>query len=309
MDFIKGVTFGAFAPRESLKSKEAKKSLDNLKKRTCADTIVLVPNGLQENAHTENIRFDTKATFSDEELISFIDYAHEIGLKVLLKPTVNCMDGTWRAFISFFDKDVPCEPKWCNWFDSYTKFETHFAKIAKKTDCEMFIAGCEMVQTENKEAQWRKLISDIRAEYDGVISYNTDKYQEDHVNWWDAVDVISSSGYYPIRDWKKELARIEKVVKKFNKPFFFAEAGCMSTRGSSAVPNNWGLKDVLDLEEQADWYRSMFAEIEKNKWVEGTCLWDWACRQYPAGTASTDAGYEIFCKPAEQVVKDFYGMK
>ena len=62
-------------------------------------------------------------------------------------------------------------------------------------------------------------------EYHGLVSYNTDKYQEDHVSWWDCVDVISSSGYYPIDQWEQELDRIEKVVQKFKKPFFFAEAG------------------------------------------------------------------------------------
>ncbi|HOO28994.1 MAG TPA: 1,4-beta-xylanase, partial [Lachnospiraceae bacterium] len=232
MDFVKGMTFGAFASRGSLKRKDAKSSLDNLKLRTGSDTIVLVPNGLQENAHTETIFYDTKATLSDDELTEFISYVHEIGMKVFLKPTVNCMDGTWRAHINFFDKEVHCEPKWRNWFASYTAFQMHFAKLAEKTGCEMFIAGCEMVQTERRSDEWRALISDLREVYDGPISYNTDKYQEDNVSWWDAVDVISSSGYYPLNDWKKELDRIEMVVRKFGKPFFFAEAGCMSTKGS-----------------------------------------------------------------------------
>ena len=68
-------------------------------------------------------------------------------------------------------------------------------------------------------------------EYHGLVSYNTDKYQEDHVSWWDCVDVISSSGYYPIDQWEQELDRIEKnCLKNYRKPFFFAEAGCMSRK-------------------------------------------------------------------------------
>ena len=43
--------------------------------------------------------------------------------------------------------------------------------------------------------------------------------QEDHVSWWDCVDVISSSGYYPIDQWEQELDRIEKQVLKYKKPF------------------------------------------------------------------------------------------
>lgn len=40
-----------------------------------------------------------------------IRFAQSLGLKVALKPTVNCDNGVWRARISFFDHDVPCEPK------------------------------------------------------------------------------------------------------------------------------------------------------------------------------------------------------
>lgn len=92
-------------------------------------------------------------------------------------------------------------------------------------------------------------------EYHGLVSYNTDKYQEAHVSWWDCVDVISSSGYYPIDQWEQELDRIEKTVLKYRKPFFFAEAGCMSRKGSGMIPNNWELQGELHLEEttMASW--------------------------------------------------------
>ncbi len=69
-----------------------------------------------------------------------------------------------------------------------------------------------------------------------MVSYNTDKYQEHNVAWQDCMDVISSSGHYPIDDWERQLDRIEAVVAVFDKPFFFAEAGCMSVEGSKYVP-------------------------------------------------------------------------
>lgn len=309
MDFIKGITFAPFARKDTLTRKETFESLDNLCSRTNADFIILVPNGLQDTPQSENIDFTSEATMSDEELISFISYAHEKGLRVALKPTVNCRNGTWRAHINFFDEDVPCEPKWCNWFASYTAFQCHFAALAKKTGCEMFIAGCEMVQSERREEEWRKLISDIRDVYSGIVSYNTDKYQEHNVRWWDAVDVISSSGYYPINDWENQLDRIEAVVKKFNKPFFFAECGCMSTEKSNLVPNDWSVRGEVDLQGQADWYTEMFRACSKRDWVEGFCIWDWCGKQYPIAKAQTHGGYDIYGKPAEKVVAGFYGSK
>ncbi len=306
MDFIKGITFAPFCPRGSFQTKEAYESLDCLIAETGANLITLVPNGLQNTPQSEEISFTSDATLSDQELTDMIAYIHKAGLSVVLKPTVNCKNGTWRAHINFFDKDVHCEPKWSNWFASYTEFQLHFAKLAEKTGCEMFIAGCEMVMSERRSTEWRKLISDIRSVYSGPVTYNTDKYQEDNVTWWDCTDYICSSGYYPTDDWEKELDRIEAVVQKFQKPFFFAECGCMSVEGASKVPNDWRVRGEVSLKEQADWYTAMFEACKKRSWVKGFCLWDWAFKQYPICKASSHCGYDIYGKPAQKVVKKYY---
>ena len=309
MDFIKGVTFAPFARKGLLSKKETKDSFEKMLAGTGADFIILVPNGLQDTPQSESIDFTSEATMSDEELVDFIKYAKSKNIRVALKPTANCKNGTWRAHINFFDEDVPCEPKWGNWFESYTKFQLHYASIAEEFGCDMFIAGCEMVQTERREKEWRKLIADIRTVYSGPVSYNTDKYQEHNVKWWDCVDFISSSGYYPIEDWENQLDRIEKVVRKFNKPFFFAECGCMSTKGSNHVPNDWSVKGDVDLKGQADWYQTMFNACNKRDWVGGFCIWDWGAKLYPASKAGEDSRYAVYAKPAEQVIKVFYTSK
>ncbi|MCH5325347.1 MAG: 1,4-beta-xylanase [Eubacterium sp.] len=307
MKFIKGMTFAPFIRRGELMKKETLESFDSMAQRTCADFVIIVPNGLQDTPQSEKIDFTSDATVGDEELEAFIDYAHSKGLRVALKPTVNCKNGTWRAHISFFDEDVPCEPKWRNWFDSYSEFQCHFAKLAQRKGCEMFIAGCEMVQSEHREAEWRKVISDIRAVYGGLVSYNTDKYQEHNVKWWDAVDVISSSGYYPINDWENQLDRIEKAIKRFGKLFFFAECGCMSVENANLVPNDWSVRGTVDLDGQAEWFKTMFEACGRRGWVGGFAIWDWRGRLYPLENAKNDAGYGIYGKPAEKVVKEYYG--
>lgn len=306
MKQIHGMTFAPFAMKGSFEQKEAYESLKNLKERTAADFIVLVPNGVQETAQSEMIDYTSPATMGDEELKRMIAYAQEMNLRVGIKPTANCKNGTWRAHINFFDEDVHCEPKWSNWFASYTDFQMHYAKIAQEMGCSLFIAGCEMVMAERRETEWRRLIEDIRGAYHGPVTYNTDKYQEHHVKWWDCLDYISSSGYYPAGDWEKELDRIEKVVKEFDKPFFFAEAGCMSTQGSPAVPNDWNRKGAVDTKGQAAWFREMFDACEKRDWIKGHVIWDWAWKQYPLKNADHHGGYDIYGKCAEKVVYEFY---
>ncbi|MCR5420742.1 MAG: 1,4-beta-xylanase [Lachnospiraceae bacterium] len=309
MDYIKGITFGAFAGEGEFEKKQAYDSLDKLIEGTGANYIVLVPNGLQDTPQSQEIDYISPANLSDSELIKMIEYIHSRGLKVALKPTVNCKNGTWRAHICFFDKDVPCEPKWSIWFKAYTDFQIHYAKIAQKYNVDMFIAGCEMVQSEHRETEWRNVISEVRKVYYGPVTYNTDKYQEDNVNWWDCVDYICSSGYYPINDWDTQLDRIERVVKKYNKPFFFAEAGCKSTIGSKNIPNDWTIQGNSSVEEQAEWYKEMFDAVNKRNFINGFFLWDWSIKLYPDKKASTDKGYDIYNKPAEKIVKAFYASK
>ena len=163
-----------------------------------------------------------------------------------------------------------------------------------------------MVMAERREEQWRQVIAEIRKEFSGLVSYNTDKYQEHNVRWWDCVDVISSSGYYHLTDWNRQLDSIEAVVKKFNKPFFFAEAGCMSVEGSKNVPNDWTIRGAIDPDGQAEWYQAMFEACKSRDWVSGFALWSWSHNLYAPAQASKHGDYEIFAKPAESVIADYY---
>ncbi len=309
ISYICGVTFAPFAPAGSFRDEQTRESLRMMKERTNANFVILVPNGLQETQQSEKICYTSEATMTDDELKSMITYAQTLGLRVALKPTANCKNGTWRAHINFFDEDVPCEPKWGNWFESYQEFQRHYARISQEMGCEMHIAGCEMVMSEHREKEWRQTIAEIRNEFSGLVSYNTDKYQEHNVHWWDCVDVISSSGYYPIDDWENQLDRIEAVVSQFQKPFFFAEYGCMSVSGSKHVPNDWTIRGEIDLQGQADWYEAMFSACEKRNWVGGMALWSWTHQLYPENEAGRHGDYEIFAKPAERVICSYYQKK
>lgn len=303
---IKGITFAPFAHKGVLSKKDAFKSLDAIKERTAANFIMLVPCGLQETAQSEIIRYDTEATMSDTELITIIRYAKKLGFNVGLKPTINCKNGVYRAYVSFFDNEVPNEPCWRNWFNSYTEFQMHYAEIAKAENVDMFVCGSEMVMAESREDDWRRLIKQLRRVYSGILTYNTDKYQEDHVTWWDALDCISSSGYYPIDTWEKELDRIEAIVKKHDMPFIFAETGCMSSSGSSTLPHDWSIRSATNVKEQERWYEAMFFAVKKRPWIAGEVLWCWSATPYALKKAAVDWGYDIMGKPAENVVNRYF---
>jgi hypothetical protein len=263
-----GMTWGWTGIRGSWTGEAADYSMEEMAKLG-VNWVAIALAALQEHPQSTTIPFREEPTVTDAEVRSAIRKAKSLGLKVCLKPVVNCANGTWRAHIGFFDNEIPGEPSWREWFASYGEFIKHYAAIAKEEDCEMFCIGCEMVQTDKRETEWRQLISEVRPIYDGLITYNCDKYQEGYVAWWDAVDIISSSGYYPIGEWEEQLDRIEGVVKKWNKPFFFMEAGCPSREGSPHRPNDWSLPGGPSEEAQKRYYEDMFAANAKRDWMRG----------------------------------------
>jgi len=300
-----GMTWGWTGVRGSWTTPEARASLAALPEYGVTWTA-LAYAAVQDTAQSTEIPFDRAPTVTDDEIRDAIRAAKALGQKVCLKPVVNCADGTWRAYIGFFDWEVPGEPNWTDWFASYTAFILHAALIAEEEACELFCIGCEMVRADGQEQRWRALIERVRSVYSGPITYNCDKYQEDHIEWWDAVDVIGSSGYYPIGTFPQELDRIERVVRRFDKPFLFLEAGCPSRTGSAAKPNDWALPGSPSGAEQLRYYVDMFAATGDRDWMRGFLLWDWPAALYPAEGADDNDDYCVFGKPAGAFVTSHY---
>ncbi len=300
---ICGMTWGWTGVRGTWDTPAAERSMTAMAEHGVTWTA-LAYAAEQATPFSTEIPFGDEPTVADAEIVAAIRRAHGLGLKVCLKPVVNVADGTWRAHIGFFDWDVPGEPSWTEWFESYRRFILHSAAIAEAERCEMLCIGCEMVRADGQEAQWRRLIAEVREVYSGLITYNCDKYQEDRIGWWDAVDVISSSGYYPMDAWPQQLDRIERVVRASGKPFIFMEAGCPSREGSPARPNDWNLVGAPSGEAQAEYYRVMFDACRARPWVRGLVLWDWPAELYGADAAAQNDDYCPYGKPAARIMTE-----
>jgi hypothetical protein len=307
MNYIHAMSFGYGEKRGFSQNKDAwQHSLREMVVATGCNAVVLTVAALQHHAYSTDVEYETPDVMSMEDVLAVSRYIKAQGLKLIVKAMVNCRDGYWRAFIRFFDTYVPTEPTWEEWFSSYGVFVNVLSETAQEAQADMFCAGCEMVGTDHCEAEWRRLIADVRARYGGLVTYNCDKYQEEHVRWWDAVDVISSSGYYAVDTLEENFARIHAVAEAAGKPFLFMECGCPSRAGSEYCPNNWRHGGGLDLNAQARWYRAFCDCVLRNPWVRGTAFWDWsASRLYPKANGAYDTGYSVYGKPAEAVLKDF----
>lgn len=319
---IKGFTYGWDAKRGMFKDTEkVGDALSRLKENGC-NWLCLPVKITQDKFCSTTFGFDYRFCVTDKEVTMTVKAIHEKGMKVCLKPMVNCKDGTWRAEIGFPDESAfegKWDAYWKEWFSCYTAFICHYAEIAEDTGCDMLCIGCEMLGTERKEEYWRNLIKEVRKIYSGPITYNTNHGHEDELTWWDAVDYLGTSAYYRVaaganepvekmmEKWQVACDNLKEISKKYNKKIIFMEIGCRSALSCPSMPWDFMHHDLpYDESEQANFYESCFRVFGKEDFLEGIFWWDWGTYLYTLDQAKQQRGFAIYGKQAENVLKDWY---
>ena len=201
---IKSFNFITWHWKNDFNLEDAKREIDYQILNCNINAVTFAFAAQQDHCYSTTIDWTGSHMPNDNQLEDLIKYSKDKGLKTLVKPMLNVSDGYWRAYIRFFDEDVPCEPKWEEWFKSYGEYIIHYAQFCQKNNVDILIIGCELVGTDHRCDEWKSLVKNIRRIYNGALTYNCDKYQEHNVKWWDALDYISSSGYYPVGTISKE---------------------------------------------------------------------------------------------------------
>jgi len=316
---IKGFTYGFGARKGDYRSPEAIDSMEKLA-ATGSEWVCIAFTVHQKRYNSTEIMFDYRNGITDKDLTFAIDKFHSMGLKVCLKPVINCRDRVWRARIDFPDEsDAGKDIYWNEWFSYYQAFLCHYAEIAQDTNCEMFCVGCEMAGTERKESHWRETIRLTKDIYKGPIIYNTNHGNEEQVNWFDAVDYLGVSAYYPVatgpgetednmyKAWLKRKDLLKAQYDKWGKKILFAEVGVRSAAGCAAMPWDYMNSDLpFDEDEQARFYSSCFNAFAKESWFAGFFWWEWSTRIYSLDKAKENRHFDIYGKKAADVLKKWY---
>jgi len=217
--------------------------------------------------------------------------AKELGIKSLLKPHIWMHanhSGKWRAEIGMKN-----EQDWQKWFSQYRQFILHHARLAQKTGIEVLCIGTELLTTvQEREADWRQLISEVRQVYRGKLTYAANWHQEfEVVSFWDQLDYIGIQAYFPLTDqenpslqdlmrgWKPYLSKIEQLQQKYQKPVIFTEIGYKNGSDAAIQPWKWNNStsgsDEEGLQTQAVCYEAFFRTFWDKEWFAGVYFWKW----------------------------------
>lgn len=315
--FCKGFTYGFDGRRGDYRSNDSLLSIERLA-ALGGDWAALAFVIFQDNFYSTQIRPDYRYTVTDKDVTVAVDRLHKQGLKVCMKPMVNCADGVWRAYINFpVANEGNNRDYWKEWFSSYKAFLCHYAEIAEDTGCEMFCIGCEMVGTEQQEDYWRDTIKAVRDIYHGPLVYNTNHGKESFIKWWDAVDFMGTSAYYCVADvpgdsmenmksnWDKAKEKLATLSRENgNKQIIFMEIGCRSARGCATMPYDFNHREFpYDEDEQANFYESCLRSLWDEPWFAGFFWWDWYTK---LPKEKPEMGFSIVGKKTEDLIKEWY---
>lgn len=282
-----------------------------------ADWIALVPFGFSRKGQPE-VSFGSKSQWWGERLEGIetsVKLAKEKGLKVMLKPQVWIPQG-WVG-----DVDLKNEEEWKVWEDSYRNYIMSFMDIAIKYKVDLICIGTEYrIAVKKREAFWRTLIKDLRKIYDGKLTYSSNWDAYEKVPFWDDLDFIGISAYFPLSDietpptlmltyrWNKHIKKLKKFSGKHNRKILFTEYGYLSVDG--AAGKTWKLeKQVRSLaineQAQANGYEALFKSFWKEDFWAGGFLWKW----FPEGNGHEgypERDYTPQNKKAQEVLSEWY---
>ncbi len=320
-DWQKGVSIYSRYP-DDFSSDSFKETLRDAKDAGISHVSLVVP--VYQHSDSSSDIFPGADTPTDASLISAIQYAHSLGLKVMLKPHLGSFNGSnWRATISASDRD--------NWFRNYGTMLNRLGDIGKQEGVEAICIGTELISmatfTSNPDntQRWNTMIADLRTHFSGKLTYSSNWGGSDfaeevpHIGFWPALDFIGISGYYPLAQgsgdpsmdqlvgslsyWNEQ--KVKPISTQYGKPVIFTEIGYRSIQGAHETPWDGGIQRPYDGEAQRELYEAMFQFWNSQPHIVGAYIWNWDSRPEYGGSGNTD--YTPQHKPAEDVMRNWFG--
>ena len=290
--------------------------------------IAITPFGYQHGATADRLagwdsvgdRFVPRdGSMSDASLRNEIAAAHARGIAVTIKPQIWSHD-FWNGLEWHGSVRQREGREHETWWRSYRAFALHYARLASDAGAETYCVGVELVQVSVRYPdEWRSLIAETRSFYKGALTYAAHWDREpEAIGFWDDLDAIGVNAYFPLNvpdtagvdalvaAWRPYADRLSLLSRAGQRPIVFLEAGYRPVRGTFREPWRYDGGEV-DLSVQARGYEAMFRALHDSTWFLGVYLWKAFTDPDRASQFGEDMGFTFRRRPAEMVVRRWYG--
>lgn len=214
-----------------------------------------------------------------------VELADKHGIELFWKPHLAYWGSfEWRGTIAFGDD----EARWRRFFDQYREWIVDQARFAEVHGVSLFSVGLEYEATTGHEAEWRRILAEVRRVYTGRITYSANWDRLDAVPFWDAVDVIGVQAYFPLsqednpssdalrRGWQEPIRVLKDLSRRHGKPVLLAEIGYDISPEAARQP--WLTQSRNTESNRALRLRLMevaLETLEGEDFIEGMFWWKW----------------------------------
>ena len=241
--------------------------------------------------------------------------AHDHQIGVMLKPQIY-IPGSWIGDLTFQE-----EKDWKQWEAAYEQYIMTMVDIAVEEDVSIFCLGTELKKSVIERTDfWIGLIHKIRKVYCGSLTYssNWDHYTE--VPFWNLLDYIGISTYFPLSDaktpevdeliaaWQPIKDELRSFCQNQDKQILFTEFGYLSV--DHCAHRTWELEENIHYARvnergQANALNAIFASFYNEDFWAGGFLWKW----FPNGHGHEGYPHKDYTpqdKLAEQILHNWY---
>jgi len=310
--YMRGMNFGFAAPRGWYGSDEALAQIPKMKALNI-DWVAAHVTYVMETYSSTRVYLDPVFTPGDAEVIRWVRAAREAGLKVMLKPILEPLDGIWRGLVSPPGDGVSTFAKHHASFDNYSRWKKSFkavlanyADLAQEASVDCLCLGAEYMEMEKPgfTAMWEEIIADTRKRYHGLLTYEFTprwlpmrryEFTPDGPvkaskpalgSWWSKLDFLGFSCY---GDSTAENPTVEEFAKgfesrkkeaaelaaEFGLPLALLETGRRSTRGLKGNAFDFTHPGVYDAEIQSRYMEGVHLAFQGEPWYRGSFWWKW----------------------------------
>lgn len=286
---VRGVTVGPIEssqfPGRGYGSESSEALLDYLSRRG-VEWISITPFGRIWSLHSTTIAMDFEAPYEDNRanIRRVVEQAHERGMRVLLIPHLWVETEGWRGEI-----DPGSAAGWAAYQRSYHDFVLAWARDAQAAGVDAFSVGVECKSFSGRFGPfWTRLIADVRAAFDGWLTYSANWDEAEDVLFWDQLDVVGINAFYPLADHDdatfeeyvegavRAATAVGDLSETLDMPVLFVEVGYTTRENAAVRPWLWpdGMENVVVSEgEQARALLASFRGFLPHDWFVGFFVW------------------------------------
>jgi hypothetical protein len=238
--------------------------------------------------------------------------AHALGLKIAVVPHVAGWRAgwSWRGDITF-----EREEQWARFFASYQAWITALARLCR--DADAFSVGSELDRLiPGREAEWRAIIAAVRAQTRAPLTYGANWSDYRAVPFWDALDAIGISAYFPLVEhanppvaaeldaaWVRLRRELSEYAADKKRRVVFLELGYDSTATAALTPWVSGRGKPPAPELQVLCLDRALAAVNDDQELHGAFLWKW----FPGEPRRAD--YRLQDPAMQAVMKKYWGVR